>query len=95
MSPVTIEHVAVLGEKPPAASVVNSTGNGEPCTVIVPENADVRVDCVADLGDISCLGHEANGVGPDVTVNDDGVDDGIDIDLRVEVGAGSVEVRRG
>jgi len=70
-------------------------GGAGDITVIVPENADVRVDCVADLGDISCLGHEANGVGPDVTVNDDGVDDGIDIDLRVEVGAGSVEVRRG
>ncbi|HEU5111534.1 MAG TPA: PspC domain-containing protein [Micromonosporaceae bacterium] len=69
-------------------------GGGD-ITVIVPENADVNVECVADPGDVSCLGHDESGIGAEVTVNDDGVDNGIDIDLRVEAGAGSVEVRRG
>lgn len=67
--------------------------------VIVPKNADVRVDCEAGLGDVSCLGQADSGGGsPRATVSDDGADGegGLFIDLDAIVsGPGSVEVRRG
>lgn len=66
-------------------------------TVIVPANADVDLFCRADIGDINCLGR--NDSGPDVekSIMDHGPDGrgGLSVTLHVEVGAGSVEVRRG
>lgn len=66
--------------------------------VILPETADVRVTCRSDLGDVQCLGHEESGASAlYVETIDDGTDGpgGLNVDLRVEVGTGSVEVRRG
>jgi phage shock protein PspC (stress-responsive transcriptional regulator) len=67
-------------------------------TVIVPDNANVEVVCESDLGSIKCLGHDE--AGPDneaVRVSDQGTDGagGLDIELKVKVDTGSVEVRRG
>ncbi len=67
-------------------------------TVIVPETADVDVRCEADRGDVQCLGREQSGADDLlVTANDNGSDGagGLDLDLNVDVGTGSVEVRRG
>jgi hypothetical protein len=66
--------------------------------VIVPKNADVRVDCEAGLGDVDCLGQNEDGDSPRTTVSDDGDngEGGLFIDLEAMVsGPGSVEVRRG
>jgi predicted membrane protein len=66
--------------------------------VILPETADVDVTCISDLGDVKCLGHQESGAGElHVETTDDGTDGpgGLNVDLRVEVGTGSVEVRRG
>jgi phage shock protein PspC (stress-responsive transcriptional regulator) len=66
--------------------------------VILPETADVEVTCKSDLGDVKCLGHEESGPSEmHVESKDDGTDGpgGLNVDLRVEVGTGSVEVRRG
>ncbi|HEV7649994.1 MAG TPA: PspC domain-containing protein [Actinophytocola sp.] len=67
-------------------------------TVIVPESANVEVRCEAGLGDVQCLDREQSGTDNNVVVaNDDGDDGsgGLDMKLTVDVGTGSVEVRRG
>ncbi|MGH3762804.1 PspC domain-containing protein [Actinophytocola sp.] len=66
-------------------------------TVIVPESANVDVECKAGLGDVSCLGREQSGTDNRMVASDQGTDgaEGLDMDLRVEVGTGSVEVLRG
>jgi phage shock protein PspC (stress-responsive transcriptional regulator) len=67
-------------------------------TVIVPENANVEVKCEAGLGDVKCLDREQSGTNNRVAIgNDEGPDGsaGLDLDLSVDVGTGSVEVRRG
>jgi phage shock protein PspC (stress-responsive transcriptional regulator) len=66
--------------------------------VIVPESANVEVTCESDLGSVKCLGRERSGAGDnDVTVTDQGTQGpaGLDVKLKVKVGTGSVEVRRG
>jgi phage shock protein PspC (stress-responsive transcriptional regulator) len=67
-------------------------------TVIVPENADVRVRCSARVGDVQCLGKDESGTSADVSMTDQGPDGpgGLVIELDAEAAsAGSVEVRRG
>ena len=67
-------------------------------TVIVPKDADVDLRCAAGLGDVQCLGREQSGTDNNlVKANDNGSDGvgGLDLDLNIEVGTGSVEVRRG
>lgn len=67
-------------------------------TVIVPETANVDVTCRADLGSVECLGREHSGAGENlVTASDQGSDGpaGLDVELDIEVGTGSVEVHRG
>jgi phage shock protein PspC (stress-responsive transcriptional regulator) len=67
-------------------------------TVVVPESANVEVRCEAGLGDIHCLDREQSGTSNNVVVaKDEGPDGpaGLDVDLTVDVGAGSVEVHRG
>jgi phage shock protein PspC (stress-responsive transcriptional regulator) len=66
--------------------------------VIVPESANVEVECESDLGSVQCLGRERSGAGDnEVTVTDQGTQGsaGLDVKLKVKVGTGSVEVRRG
>jgi predicted membrane protein len=66
--------------------------------VIVPKDADVDLRCAAELGDVQCLGREQSGTDNNlVKANDNGSDGigGLDLDLNIEVGTGSVEVRRG
>ncbi|HEV2779149.1 MAG TPA: PspC domain-containing protein [Actinophytocola sp.] len=65
--------------------------------VILPENADVELTCSAGVGDVQCLGQEATGPDSKVEFTDYGADGegGLKIELDVEVGAGTVEVRRG
>jgi phage shock protein PspC (stress-responsive transcriptional regulator) len=66
--------------------------------VIVPESANVEVTCESDLGSVECLGRNRSGADDnDVTVTDEGTQGsaGLDVELKVKVGTGSVEVRRG
>jgi hypothetical protein len=74
--------------------------------VLVPPNADVRVHCHASIGEVDCLGDpgarysatEDDGPTADAVVNslgDDGVAGGRPLEIDVNVGTGSVEVRRG
>jgi predicted membrane protein len=67
-------------------------------TVIVPESANVTVTCETDLGDVNCLDRQQSGVDTgEVTVTDEGTKGsaGLDVELSVTAGTGSVEVRRG
>lgn len=70
-------------------------------TVTVPETADVELDCHAGLGSVECLSKTADGGDANVKFDEDNPDLGTDgkgglkIKLDVEVGTGSVEVRRG
>lgn len=74
--------------------------------VLVPANADVRVHCHAAIGEVDCLGDQGTRYGAsedggptaDAVVNslgDDGVAGGRPLEIDVNVGTGSVEVRRG
>ncbi len=66
--------------------------------VTVPESANVDLTCQSGLGSVECLGYDKSGAGDnEVTVSDEGTDGsaGLNIRLRVDVGTGSVEVRRG
>ncbi|MPZ84772.1 MAG: PspC domain-containing protein [Actinophytocola sp.] len=66
--------------------------------VILPEDANVVLKCESDLGSVECLGREQSGAdNSEVSLTDEGSDGpgGLDVDLKVEVGTGSVEVRRG
>lgn len=67
--------------------------------VILPADANVELKCEANLGSVNCLGQERSGAdNSTVRLTDEGTDnspDGLDVELKVEVGTGSVEVRRG
>lgn len=64
--------------------------------VTVPKNADVDLSCEVAAGDLDCLGHRADGLGSEVSFQDNGPDGegGLRIELHVRVNAGTVEVRR-
>jgi phage shock protein PspC (stress-responsive transcriptional regulator) len=69
-------------------------------TVLLPANANVRVHCHADMGEVDCLGRSGRDEGPsaDVEVFDPGVNvpsNSRPLDLEVTVRTGAVEVRRG
>jgi len=69
-------------------------------TVLLPPNANVRVHCHVDMGEVDCLGRAGGDEGPsaDVEVNDPGVNvpaNSRPLDLEVIVRTGAVEVRRG
>jgi len=66
--------------------------------VIVPEGANVDVKCEAGLGDMKCLGRDQSGTDNSAQIENDLGSDGsagLDVHLTVDVGTGSVEVRRG
>ncbi|XVS63865.1 PspC domain-containing protein [Actinosynnema sp. CA-299493] len=65
--------------------------------VRVPADADVTVDCRADLGSVRCLDRESDGEGRHESVTDYGDDGpgGLKIVLDVRSDLGEVEVRRG
>lgn len=68
-------------------------------SVWVPQNADVYLHCHTDIGSVDCLGQVSDGVNneelPEIT--DFGLDDrgGLEVHMTIDVGTGSVEVRRG
>lgn len=68
-------------------------------SVVVPQDADVHLNCHTDIGSVDCLGHVRDGVDneelPEIT--DFGADDrgGLEVHMTIDVGTGSVEVRRG
>ena len=69
-------------------------------TVLLPPNANVRVHCHVDMGEVDCLGRGGGDEGPsaDVEVTDPGVNvpaNSRPLDLEVIVRTGAVEVRRG
>lgn len=69
-------------------------------TVLLPPNANVRVHCHVDMGEVNCLGRSGRDGGPsaDVEVFDPGVNvpsNSRPLDLEVTVRTGAVEVRRG
>ncbi len=74
---------------PPARAEVRS-GLGD-VTVLLPENADVTVDCSAGAGTVDCLGR---GAGQYTDLGPDGPGGAV-VDLRAASGAGDVTVRRG
>lgn len=74
---------------PPASTTVRS-GIGD-VTVLLPENADVTVDCSSGAGDVDCLGR---GPGRYTDLGPDGPGGAV-VDLHAMGGAGDVEVRRG
>jgi phage shock protein PspC (stress-responsive transcriptional regulator) len=91
-----------LGE--PVRTVV-SVQFGE-VTVLVPANADVRVHCHAAIGEVDCLGDPGDRYGvsgndgptADAVIDSLGYDNaagGRPLEIDVNVGTGSVEVRRG
>ncbi|MFI9007292.1 PspC domain-containing protein [Actinosynnema sp. NPDC053489] len=65
--------------------------------VRVPADADVTVDCRADLGSVRCLGRESDGEGRYEQVTDYGADGpgGLKVVLDVRSDLGEVEVSRG
>ena len=67
--------------------------------VIVPDGADVDATCVAEMGNVDCLGQSSNGPNSRVTVTDYGDDgEGTGGKFRLELvtsGAGNVELKRG
>jgi hypothetical protein len=64
--------------------------------VIVPRNADVRIDGRAGIGEVDLLGQVANGTSPTRSVVDYGTggDGKIDLTLDLDVSIGRVEVDR-
>jgi len=66
--------------------------------VTVPHDADVTAVCSVGVGRVDCLGERAEGPGQDVRTTDLGADaapGGRSLELTVDAGTGSVEVRRG
>lgn len=97
--------VPVPGNQPPVIAagepvrtqVVLDMGDA---SVLLPPDADVRVRCHADVGDVDCLDVRGSTGGPtaDATVTDlgaDGVPSGRILELDVFVRTGSIEVSRG
>ena len=68
-------------------------------TVIVPPDADVTATCSTEIGNVDCLGVNAQGAGAHQTVTDfgdDGERGGGSIDLQlINNGGGNVELKRG
>jgi predicted membrane protein len=67
-------------------------------TVIVPENADVTLECKADKGNADCLDRHESGLEAEIDeFTDLGADGagGLQIKLDVRADLGNVEVRRG
>ena len=64
--------------------------------VLLPQNADVRVNCEAGVGEVSCLGSEEQGPHSSVETSDNGADGpgGGTIVLTASVGVGSLKVSR-
>jgi phage shock protein PspC (stress-responsive transcriptional regulator) len=84
----------------PAEGVVETEASTDVGTVevIVPENADVTVECRADKGNADCLGQSAEGLDSEIDeFTDNGADGpgGLRIILQARTDTGSVEVRRG
>ncbi|MQA12493.1 MAG: PspC domain-containing protein [Pseudonocardiaceae bacterium] len=73
-----------------------NVGTGD-AKVVLPRDADVDITCVNGLGAMSCLDMTHDGFRGERTVNDDGPDGpgGQKITMKVNVGMGSLEVRRG
>lgn len=69
-------------------SVDQGVGN---VTVIVPDDATVHATCSTSMGDVECLGLNANGAN-DPTVHSDQTGSGATIDLKVHNGLGKVTV---
>jgi len=62
--------------------------------VVVPDRGRVAVDAHAGLGDLRLIGHHEDGIDVDDTVASGSADEG-NLRLRLDVGAGEVEVVRG
>ncbi|WP_370876655.1 PspC domain-containing protein [Amycolatopsis thermophila] len=72
-------------------------GAGE-TTVLVPATADVTYSCESHAGDVQCLGHGSSGLGAGPTTGVDYGKDGpggLQLNLKIDQGAGDVEVNRG
>jgi hypothetical protein len=65
-------------------------------TVLLPPKTDATVDAQAGVGGLDILGRHAGGLGGSLRVSDNGPDGpgGGAVDLTIEIGAGTVEVRR-
>jgi len=80
-----------------AVSTEVLVGAGE-TTVLVPATADVTYTCESHAGDVSCFGRGSSGLGTGATGGVDYGPDGpggLQLNLKVDQGAGNVEVRRG
>jgi hypothetical protein len=76
-----------------ATRVSNGAGN---VTVLLPPDVDVTVRANVGAGRIDAFGPRSEGLGREVRAADSGADGpgGGRLDLRIELGAGNVEVRR-
>jgi phage shock protein PspC (stress-responsive transcriptional regulator) len=65
-------------------------------TVLLPPKTDATVDAQAGVGQLDILGQNTGGPGSSLQMSDDGPDGpgGGAVDLTIEIGAGTVEVRR-
>ncbi|HET8590978.1 MAG TPA: PspC domain-containing protein [Nakamurella sp.] len=68
------------------------TVNGGQATVIVPKGVTVEATCSTDVGDVTCLGVDRNGVRPQATGHQDGDADSGTLVIEVHGKAGQVEV---
>jgi phage shock protein PspC (stress-responsive transcriptional regulator) len=64
-------------------------------SVIVPDDANITVNCSTNVGEVDCLGAVESGVHREVTRSQTGSTDEGKIILNVHVGAGQAEVRHG
>lgn len=88
-----LRSVAFQGSDSVATRLTNGAGE---VTVLLPPNVDVTVRAEVGAGQIDALGRRSDGLGGDVRATDNGTDGpgGGRLDLRIQLGAGNVEVRR-
>ncbi len=85
-----LRQLDLLGDEPRLEATVAA---GE-LIVILPPGATAEVRAEVGVGDLGVLGRERSGVGPELDQVIEGAGEGR-IELDLQVGAGSVEVRRG
>jgi phage shock protein PspC (stress-responsive transcriptional regulator) len=85
-----LRQLDLLGDEPRLEATVAA---GE-LIVILPAGATAEVRADVGVGDLSVLGRERSGVGPELDQVIEGAGEGR-IELDLQVGAGSLEVRRG